>query len=43
MELDTDLFRRIGGSALTDSRIDVPEAAVEGLDGAAREQGRMCR
>jgi 7-cyano-7-deazaguanine synthase len=30
MELDTDLFRRIGGSALTDSRIDVPEAGVEG-------------
>jgi 7-cyano-7-deazaguanine synthase len=26
MELDTDLFRRIGGSALTDTRIDVPEA-----------------
>ena len=30
MELDTDLFRRIGGSALTDSRIDVPEAGGDG-------------
>jgi 7-cyano-7-deazaguanine synthase len=31
MELKTDLFRRIGGSALTDSRIAVPDAgSVEG-------------
>jgi 7-cyano-7-deazaguanine synthase len=37
MELDTDLFRRIGGSALTDSRIDVPEAGVE--SGAAHRTG----
>jgi 7-cyano-7-deazaguanine synthase len=28
MELRTELFRRIGGSALTDSSIAVPEAAV---------------
>ena len=38
MELDTDLFRRIGGSALTDSRIAVPEA-VGGIDGAAARIG----
>ena len=29
LELHTDLFRRIGGSALTDTRIAVPEAAAE--------------
>jgi len=29
MELQTDLFRRIGGSALTDSSIAVPDAAPE--------------
>ncbi len=29
MELDIDLFRRIGGSALTDSSIAVPEATDE--------------
>jgi 7-cyano-7-deazaguanine synthase len=28
MELQTDLFRRIGGSALTDTRIAVPEAVA---------------
>jgi 7-cyano-7-deazaguanine synthase len=39
MELDTDLFRRIGGSALTDSSIAVPDAAVEGLDAAAARTG----
>ena len=39
MELDTDLFRRIGGSALTDSRIAVPEAAIEGIDGASARAG----
>jgi 7-cyano-7-deazaguanine synthase len=35
MELDTDLFQRIGGSALTDTRIDVPEA-IETTDAANR-------
>ena len=30
MELDTDLFRRIGGSALTDETIAVPHAAQSG-------------
>ncbi len=30
LELKTDLFRRIGGSALTDPTIAVPEAAPEG-------------
>ncbi len=30
MVLETDLFRRIGGSALTDTRIAVPRAGVEG-------------
>jgi 7-cyano-7-deazaguanine synthase len=43
MELDTDLFRRIGGSALTDSRIAVPEASGEPGDeaiaGAATRTG----
>lgn len=29
MELQTDLFRRIGGSALTDTRIAVPDAVPE--------------
>ena len=38
MELDTDLFRRIGGSALTDSRIAVPEA-VEGIHSASARTG----
>ena len=39
MELDTDLFRRIGASALTDERIAVPEAAVEGIEGASARAG----
>ncbi|MGI4827795.1 MAG: 7-cyano-7-deazaguanine synthase QueC [Janthinobacterium lividum] len=34
LELRTDLFRRIGGSALTDSRIAVPDATAEGTEGA---------
>ncbi len=37
MELETDLFRRIGGSALTDASIAVPEAAVE--EDAAKRTG----
>lgn len=32
LRLRLDLFRRIGGSALTDARIDVPEAAAIGAD-----------
>jgi len=39
MELDTDLFRRIGGSALTDSKIDVPEAVDGAMQGAASRAG----
>lgn len=35
LELRTDLFRRIGGSALTDSTIPVPDAAPEGGKDAA--------
>jgi len=30
LHLKLDLFRRIGGSALTDTRIDVPEAPADG-------------
>jgi 7-cyano-7-deazaguanine synthase len=37
MELKTELFRSIGGSALTDSSIAVPEAV---LDGASAGQGK---
>jgi len=37
MELDTDLFRRIGGSALTDSAIDVPRSVADApLDGSPK-------
>ena len=37
MELKTELFRRIGGSALTDERIAVPEAGLEKVvDGGLR-------
>ncbi len=39
MELDTDLFRRIGGSALTDSRIAVPDAGYEGPAGSSVRAG----
>jgi 7-cyano-7-deazaguanine synthase len=35
MELETDLFRRIGGSALTDTRIAVPDARAENLGGTS--------
>ncbi len=38
MELDTDLFRRIGGSALTDASIDVPEAGTS-IEGASSRIG----
>jgi 7-cyano-7-deazaguanine synthase len=39
MELETDLFRRIGGSALTDARIAVPDATSEDLGGASARKG----
>jgi 7-cyano-7-deazaguanine synthase len=39
MELETDLFRRIGGSALTDARIAVPDATSEDAGGASARQG----
>ncbi len=42
MELETDLFRRIGGSALTDIRINVPEASEEAGEGSsARRAGEI--
>ncbi|HEY6445921.1 MAG TPA: 7-cyano-7-deazaguanine synthase QueC [Acidobacteriaceae bacterium] len=37
LHLKLDLFRRIGGSALTDERIDVPEA-TDGMDEAASDR-----
>ncbi|MGA8939971.1 MAG: 7-cyano-7-deazaguanine synthase QueC [Acidobacteriaceae bacterium] len=39
MELETDLFRRIGGSALTDASIDVPAASTESEGDAAARVG----
>ena len=33
LHLNTDLFRRIGGSALTDANIAVPKAAEDGVIG----------
>lgn len=39
MELKTDLFRRIGGSALTDATIAVPDAAVESAEDSAARTG----
>ena len=39
LELHTDLFRRIGGSALTDTSIAVPEAGVEDAADAAARTG----
>jgi 7-cyano-7-deazaguanine synthase len=39
MELETDLFRRIGGSALTDSSIAVPDATPENLGGTLTKRG----
>ena len=39
MELKTDLFRRIGGSALTDRAIAVPDAASTGSTVRRRERG----
>jgi 7-cyano-7-deazaguanine synthase len=39
MELETELFRRIGGSALTDSSIAVPPAPAEELGVASSRQG----
>jgi 7-cyano-7-deazaguanine synthase len=39
MELETELFRRIGGSALTDATIAVPDATSEELGGASSREG----
>jgi 7-cyano-7-deazaguanine synthase len=39
MELRTDLFRRIGGSALTDPAIAMPETAAMGLEESAQRVG----
>jgi 7-cyano-7-deazaguanine synthase len=39
MELETDLFRRIGGSALTDTRIAVPDAVQEEAGAGAHRKG----
>jgi 7-cyano-7-deazaguanine synthase len=39
LELDTDLFRRIGGSALTDPAIAVPATAALALEGASERHG----
>ena len=39
MELRTDLFRRIGGSALTDPAIAVPETAALALEESAQRVG----
>ena len=39
LELKTDLFRRIGGSALTDSSIAVPEASAESADETSQRSG----
>ena len=39
LELKTDLFRRIGGSALTDSSIAVPEAGAESADETSQRSG----
>ncbi len=40
LTLHTDLFRRIGGSALTDTRIAVPDAVDETAESAAAAAGR---
>jgi 7-cyano-7-deazaguanine synthase len=39
MELETNLFRRIGGSALTDVSIAVPEAAPDNSGDSSQRQG----
>jgi len=39
MELKTELFRRIGGSALTDAAIAVPDAGPEGAEDGADRTG----
>ncbi len=40
LELKTELFRRIGGSALTDLSIDVPDAAAEGAEDSSQRRGK---
>jgi 7-cyano-7-deazaguanine synthase len=39
MELETDLFRRIGGSALTDRSIAVPSSLIDAPEDAAQRHG----
>jgi len=39
LELKTDLFRKIGGSALTDSSIAVPDAGHESAEDTSQRQG----
>lgn len=41
MELETDLFRRIGGSALTDETIAVPHAAVPHVAEDGQREGEV--
>lgn len=41
LHLKLDLFRRIGGSALTDASIDVPEAAAEPTEGSHRRPAEI--
>ena len=43
LPLRMDLFRLIGGSALTDASIAVPDAAEEGTDAAARTEEAAAR
>jgi 7-cyano-7-deazaguanine synthase len=40
LEVKMDFFRRIGGSALTDLSIDVPDAAAEGADDGSQRRGK---
>jgi 7-cyano-7-deazaguanine synthase len=39
LELKTDLFRQIGGSALTDRGIEVPESSIDAPEDAAQRRG----
>lgn len=41
LPLSIDIFRRIGGSALTDSSIDVPLAGEQAIPGHAREDSSI--
>jgi 7-cyano-7-deazaguanine synthase len=39
LELETDLFRKIGGSALTDTSIAVPEASMDSAEDTSQRTG----